>query len=73
MITDLTKLNRDQIVYLLEETGYLGASDEIFSTSYVSTNNHSIKYKIKYDADGIMETGHIFISIDDSGKLVADY
>lgn len=71
MVTDLTKLNLNQIIYLLKETGY--DSNEIFSVSYVSTTNHTVKYMIKYNDYGVMETGYIYLYIDNSGKLVAEY
>jgi ribosomal protein S8 len=73
MITDLTKLTRNQLVNLLEETGYIESSNEIHSASYTSTNKGQVKYTIKYNDFGVMATGHVFVYIDSNGQLVADY
>lgn len=73
MITDLTKLNRNQIVSLLETTGYLESAKEIISTEYKRTEKGEVVYAIRFNEDGIMATGRVYVYIDSFGQLVADY
>lgn len=72
-ITDLTKLNRDQIVSLLETTGYLESSKEIISTQYKTVNKGQVVYTFKYNDFGVMATGQLYVYIDSNGHLVCEY
>lgn len=74
MITDLTTLNRDIIVDLLEASGYNESSSDIIETQFVSVLNGNVKYKMKYyDIDDNLLEDNVYIFINNQGKLVADY
>ena len=72
---DCTKFTRDNIVAMLEDRGYNETSEDIYAVEYVSTSmqNGQVKYKIKFNEDGIGQTGYVYIFIDTDGKLVCDY
>ncbi len=70
---DCTKFTRDNIVAMLEDRGYNETSEDIYSVKYESTLNGQVKYKIKFNEDGIGQTGYVYIFIDTDGKLVCDY
>ena len=73
MITDLTKLSRDNIVDLLKANGY-NDNDDIDSVEFVSVANNQVKYTISfYDFDDELNTGFVFVYIDNQGQLVAEY
>jgi hypothetical protein len=69
MKLDLTKLKLDNIVEMLEARGYNETSTDIYAVEYVSTKNGQVKYKIKFDNDGIGDTGYVYVFIDDNGQL----
>jgi hypothetical protein len=72
--TNLTNLTRNDIVYLLEESGYNESSSDIEEIEFVSVVDNNIKYKMTYyDIDGNKMTDNVFVFIDSKGKLVADY
>ena len=71
MITDLTKLTKNDIAALLNKQGY--SDDGIYSAEYQSATNGQLKYKIKYNDDGIMGLGYVFVFIDNNGQLSCDY
>jgi hypothetical protein len=73
MKLDLTKLKLDNIVEMLEARGYNETSTDIYAVEYVSTKNGQVKYKIKFDNDGIGDTGYVYVFIDDNGQLACDY
>jgi hypothetical protein len=70
---DCTKFTRDNIVAMLEDRGYNETSEDIYSVKYESTFNGQVKYKIKFNEDGVGQTGYVYVFIDDNGQLVCDY
>jgi len=70
---DCTKFTLDNIVAMLEDRGYNETSSDIYSVKYESTFNGQVKYKIKFNEDGVGQTGYVYIFIDTDGKLVCDY
>ena len=71
MKIDLTSLSLYDIKAMLKDRGY--DSDDIFSASFDSCKNNQVKYKIKFNNDGLTEYGFVFIFIDENGVVVADY
>lgn len=72
MLTNLSALTTADIVDLLEQSGYGG--DDIFEVEYTGCTNGNVRYKIKYEnVDGDIETGTIYISINENAKLTAEY
>ena len=73
MITDLTKLNRNQVISILQASGY--GSDDINSIEYVSCSNGKLRYKITFENewDGEIITGDVYILIGEDGKLRAKF
>lgn len=72
MKLDLTKLTVSNIIDMLETRGYTDSDNEIYAVEYVSTKNGQVKYKIKFDEDGVGQTGYVYVFIDDNGQLVCD-
>lgn len=75
MITDLTKLSRNNIVDLLKANGY-NDNDDIESVEFVSAANSQVKYAISYydyEHDVLVSDGFVFVYINNQGKLVAEY
>jgi hypothetical protein len=70
---DCTKFTRDNIVAMLENRGYNETSEDIYAVEYESTINGQVKYKIKFNEDGVGQTDNVYIFIDTDGKLVCDY
>jgi hypothetical protein len=73
MKLDLTKLTLSNIIDMLETRGYNETSTDIYAVEYVYTKNGQIKYKIKFNEDGVGQTGYVYIFIDDNGQLACDY
>ena len=69
MITDFTKLTRDQVAAILEDSGY-GAGD-IASFEYVSCKDGKLRYAMKAE-DGETIIGNVYISIGKDGKFEAE-
>ena len=74
MLTDFTKLTRDNIVDLLEKQGYTETSKDIetveFDPSWPCAGD-PLKYKIAWDNGRKTDTVYVFI--DGNGQLAADY
>ena len=72
MITDLSNLTLDQFNSIMESSGY--GPDGIHRIEYVNTRNGQIRYRIFFtDVEDHEDTGYVYISISDSGKLTAEY
>lgn len=75
MLTDFTKLTRDNIVDLLEKQGYTETSKDIetveFDPSWHRTWCGPLKYKIAWNNGRKTDTVYVFI--DGDGQLAADY
>ena len=73
MVTNFTNLSRDNIVDLLEASGYNESSSDIIETEYVSSFSGTVKYKMKYyDIDDNLLEDNVYVFIR-NGKLVADF
>lgn len=71
--SDLTKLTREDIVKLLEETGYLETSKDIVSARYKSNYDKGVCYQIEYDCgEKKSDFDNVFVFID-RGKIICDY
>lgn len=73
--TDLTRLTRDEIVYLLEESGYNESSNDIIRTEFTKvTIAGNIQYKMEYyDINRNLRSDYVYVFISNEGKLTADY
>lgn len=73
--TNLTQLNINEIVYLLEESGYNESSKDIIRTEFTNIcSDNSIRYEIEYyDINRNLRSDHIYVFISKEGKLTADY
>jgi hypothetical protein len=72
MIYDISKWSTEQLVDLLNHSGY--SSDDIVSCYYKQTLSEGhIVFNIDYEnLDGELESGNVFVFIRD-GKLVAEF
>lgn len=70
MLTDFTKLTRDNIVDLLEKQGYTETSKDIETVEF-DAYGPPLKYKIAWDNGRKTDTVYVFI--DGNGQLAADY
>ena len=69
---NLSKWTKNDIVAALERSGYY--ENEIISANFAGVNDsNKAMFDIAYDNDGIMERGRVFVFIDATGELVADY
>jgi len=72
--TNLTTLSRNDIVYLLEASGYNESSSDIENVEFVAVSNGNVRYKMTYyDIDGNLMNDNVFVFINDKGELTADY
>jgi hypothetical protein len=72
--TNLTQLTRNDIVYLLEKSGYNESSSDIEDVEFIAVSNGNVRYKMTYyDIDGNLMDDNVFVFIDDKGQIVADY
>jgi hypothetical protein len=74
MLADLKKLTTDQIIQLLEATGY--ELNDIWDAEYhkVTTIPRSVQYRIHFrDCDGNDDSGWVYVFIDAHGKLACEF
>jgi uncharacterized protein YuzE len=73
--SNLTQLTRNDIVYLLEQSGYNETSSDIEDTKFVKvTNSGQIQYIMTYyDIDGNEMNDYVYVFINNKGKIAADY
>jgi len=73
--SNLTQLTRNDIVYLLEQSGYNETSSDIEDTEFVKvTNTGQVKYLMTYyDIDGNEMNDYVYVFINNKGNIAADY
>lgn len=72
--TNLTQLTRNDIVYLLEKSGYNESSSDIEDVEFIAASNGKIRYKMTYyDIDGNEMQDNVFVFINSKGEITADY
>ena len=73
--SDLTKLSTQEVVDLLEESGYNESSSDIVEAKFIKVlDNRQLQYMIEYyDIDDNLCSDYVFVFINADGKLVADY
>ena len=73
-IMNLSKWTKEDLIRALERRGYGG--DDIVTAKFTGVNDkHQAMFDIAYEdtMDGGLGYGKVFVFIDGSGELVADY
>lgn len=68
--SDLTQLSKEDIIQLLEETGYTG--EDIISVEYGGNTENGVKYVITFTEDDKLHNGLVYVYIS-KGKLECEY
>ncbi len=70
---DMTNFREEDLIAILENSGYTDNTD-IVGAEFVKVGNKNFIYKIQFtDSDGGVDSGNIFISVDQTGKLKAEF
>jgi hypothetical protein len=82
-LTSLPKLNaltHDQVLEALANAGYECRNDDnIRGTAFLklmqetTVSGNTFIYTITYDYDGVVETGWIYVHVNEEGEIVAEF